>query len=60
MNVKVTNVSYIIGGGKVNRKYRNRQNITFWFENDYTDDEVLNIISNKGYFPSKTSKIIRL
>lgn len=59
MLIKVTNLSYIVGGGKIPERWRKCQNRIFNFKNDFTDEQILNIISHKGYFPTTTTKIIR-
>ena len=59
MKVKVTNLTYSIGGGKMSERYRKNQNRTFDFINDLTDEQILNTISHYGFAPTVTTKIIR-
>ena len=59
MKIKITNLTYSIGGGKMPERYRKNQNRTFDFINDLTDEQILNTIFHYGFSPTVTTKIIR-
>jgi hypothetical protein len=58
--IKLTNVSYRIGGGKKPYRYRQNQNITLVLKEDYyTNNQILNIAIRKNIYPTNSTKIIR-